>query len=187
MPATTTRTRLQHNDPETKDLIQKIKKVNLSSSYYLLLLVGPWVKGKREFLNRIAAERDEKVTEIDMQDVVTLHEEETYQKIDKLFGSLGDDQRILFFTNGDRLCGTYTGHTYSSTRYATPQERYLIQKIQKLQKIIIIDIVDEDNVDKSLERHSQAIVRFDNSTSLLRRFLEGLSVHGHSITSKRPV
>ncbi|MEX2602493.1 MAG: hypothetical protein WD355_12635 [Balneolaceae bacterium] len=186
MPSTTTRDRIQQNEPAARDLVDKIKNVNLTSSYYLLLLTGPWVNGKRSYLESIAAARGESVTEIDMHDVVTLHEEETYKKIDELFDSLGDDERILYFKNGDRLCGTYTGYTYSSTRYATPQERYLIKKILKLQKIVIIDIVDEDNVDKTLERHSQAIVRFDHSGSLFRRFLGGLSVHGHNITSKRP-
>jgi hypothetical protein len=61
----------------------------------------------------------------------------------------------------------YAGYTYSSVRYATPQERYLLGKLGKLEKIVMLDIVEEHNVDKTLERYSHANIKFPRPKSFI--------------------
>ena len=180
----------EYDDPEIDALIEQFNEIDLDGSYYLMLLTGPYKKGKRKFIDTLAAGLGKKVTHIDTHDVVTMNEKETEQKIDSLFDSLTDEDQILFFSNGDRLCGAYAGYTYSSVRYATPQERYLLGKLGKLEKIVIFDIVDEHNVDKTLERYSHANIKFPRPKSFLKRLtwqLGNVNFHGHNFTSKRPV
>ncbi|MEX0770925.1 MAG: AAA family ATPase [Balneolaceae bacterium] len=187
--STSTFNKLSYNAPEVNSFIEELKQVNVDSSYYLLLLVGPYRKGKKQFLENLADRAGQSITHIDLHDIVTMYEDETYENIDSLFQELHKEESILFFSNGDRLCGAYTGYTYSKTRYATPQEKYFLKKIQKLEKIILLDILDEDNVDKTLERNSHFTLSFNKPTSILKRFtwsLGNYSFHGHQIVSKRP-
>ncbi|MEX0994250.1 MAG: AAA family ATPase [Balneolaceae bacterium] len=182
--------KISHDDPEIQNFLDELKQINVASSYYLVLLLGPYRKGKQQFLEKLAGHTGQKITHVDMHDVVTMHEAETYRNIDALFKELSEEESILFFSNGDRLCGAYTGYTYSKTRYATPQEKYFLKKIQKMEKIILLDILDDDNVDKTLERYSHAAINFDKPTSVLKRLtwnIGNYSFHGHQIVSKRPV
>lgn len=187
---TSTLNKLSYNAPEVDSFIEELKQVNVDSSYYLVLLVGPYQKGKKQFLEKLADRIGQSITHIDLHDIVTMYEDETYGNIDSLFEGLNKEESILFFSNADRLCGAYTGYTYSKTRYATPQERYFLKKIQKMEKIILLDILDIDNVDKTLERNSHFALSFDKPTSVLKRFtwnLGNYSFHGHQIVSKRPL
>lgn len=182
--------KITHNDPEVESFLEKLKQVKVDSSYYLLLLIGPYLKGKKKFLEKLADRTGRTITHIDMRDIVTMSEQETYQNIDSMFAEFEDTDSILFFSNGDRLCGAYTGYTYSKTRYATPQERYFLKKINKLEKIVLLDIVEEDNIDKTLERSAHFSFSFDKPDSILERLtwnIGNISFHGHQIVSKRPV
>jgi SpoVK/Ycf46/Vps4 family AAA+-type ATPase len=179
-----------HQNEEVKEIIKQLKDINLDGSYYLMILTGPYKKGKKVFIDKLASELGKKITLINTHDIVTMNEKETEQNIDSLFESITDEDQILFFMNGDRLCGAYAGYTYSSVRYATPQEKYLLKKINKLEKIVILDIVEEHNIDKTLQRYSHSKISFKRPTSFLKRLtwqLGNTDFHGHNFTSKRPV
>lgn len=180
----------EHHDNEIDSLFQKLKEINLEGSYYLILLTGPYKKEKKNFINKLASKTDRNITFIDTRDIVTMNEKETEKKIDSLFENLSDEKDILFFSNGDRLGGAYTGFTYSKTKYATPQGRYLLGKLGNIRRIVVIDIEEEDNVDKTLSRFSHVQIRFQKPVSFFKRLtwkLGNVDFHGHSITSERPV
>jgi hypothetical protein len=178
-----------YGDPELNNLLDQLKGIDLDGSYYLILLIGPYRKGKKLFIDKMADRLGYKITHIDTHDVVTMNEKETEMKLDRLFNGLSDKDRILFFSNGDRLCGAYAGYTYSKVRYATPQERYLLQKINKIEKIVILDIIEEHNIDKTLQRFSHIRINFPRPNAFFKRLtwnLGNTSFHGHNFTSKRP-
>ncbi|MEX1062696.1 MAG: hypothetical protein WEC12_03765 [Balneolaceae bacterium] len=179
-----------HEDPQVAPFIEELKEVNVDRSYYLLLLTGPYIKGKKRFLEKMSSAFGRTVTHTDLRDVVTPNLKETQKNIDDLFNSLTEDDYLLFFSHGDRLCGAYTGFTYSKTRYVTPQERYLLEKLKNLEKIVIFDIQDEDNIDNRLKRYAHSLIRFRKPRSLWKRFtwkMDNIDFHGHTFTSKRPL
>lgn len=180
----------EYHDREIDSLFQKLKENNREGSYYLILLTGPYKKEKKNFIQKLASKTNRNVRHIDTREIVSMNEKETEKKIDSLFANFSDENKILFFSNGDRLCGAYAGFTYSKTRYATPQERYLIGKLGDIPNIVVIDIEEEDNIDKTMERFSHVLIRFQKPESFFKRLtwkLGNVNFHGHNITSKRPV
>ena len=177
-------------DDDIKNYISRLSKINVDSTYYLLLLVGPYQKGKKIFLSQLSDELNEKISHIDLGNVVSIDESETIKNIDSLFSNLTEKGKILFFSNADRLCGAYTGYTYSSKRYATPQERYLLAKLKEIEKVIIFDIQDPYNADATMRRYAHHAVIFDRPKSLFSKLtwkLGSVTFHGHEFESERPV
>jgi hypothetical protein len=178
-----------YGDPELEGLMNQLKEIDLDGSYYLILLIGPYKKGKKLFIDKLAGHLGNKITHVDTHDVVTMNEKETEQNLDTLFDGFTEEDQILFLSNGDRLCGAYAGYTYSKVRYATPQERYLLGKINKIEKIVILDIVEKHNVDKTLQRFAHTKISFSRPKAFFKRLtwnLGNTSFHGHNFTSKRP-
>jgi hypothetical protein len=177
-------------DDDIKNYISRLSKINVDSTYYLLLLVGPYQKGKKIFLSQLSDELNEKISHIDLGNVVSIDESETIKNIDSLFSNLTEKRKILFFSNADRLCGAYIGYTYSSKRYATPQERYLLAKLKEIEKVIIFDIQDPYNADATMRRYAHHAVIFDRPKSLFSKLtwkLGSVTFHGHEFETERPV
>lgn len=180
--------KISHNDKKVSSVIDQLDDINLESSYYLLLLVGSYKSGKKNIRSRIE-KKTGSFKEIDLRDVIKLNEEECYKEIDNLFEYIGETEKNLYFKHGDTLAGEYTGFTYSSTRYATPQEKYLLKKIKNSEKLVVIDLEEIENIDKTLERTAQAAILFDKPSSAWGKFLwkfKQIHVHGHTFANKRP-
>lgn len=179
---------ISYNDKEVSSIIDNLDDINLESSYYLMLLVGPYAEARENILPRV----ERKVgmyKEIDLRDIILLNEDECYKKIDELFSSIEANRRSLLFRHGDALAGEYTGFTYSSTRYATPQEKYLLKKITDSEIFVVIEFEDIDSIDKTLERYAQTTIVCDKPTSAMGKFfwrLKQIHVNGHTFSNKRP-
>ncbi len=177
----------RNTDTNLNSFIDSLSDINLDSSYYLLILSGPYKAGKLNFLKRLEKKLGG-LHEIDLRHLITQYEEESYQKIDEAIRNIGETEKTLFLKNGDVLAGEYTGFTYSTVRYATPQEKYLLDKIKGSEKFWVIDLQEFENIDKTLERYSQAIIRFEQPGSFLGKFfwkLRQIKVHGHTFANKR--
>ena len=180
--------RFKYNDKEISSIIDNLDDLDLKASYYLMLVVGPYKEAREDLLPRV----EEKVgmyEEIDLRDIILLDEEACFQKIDELFSSIKENRKSLLFRHGDTLAGEYTGFTYSSTRYATPQEKYLLKKIENSGKFVVIELEDLENIDKTLERYAHTTVICDKPASLMGKFLWRLKqvhVNGHTFSNKRP-
>jgi hypothetical protein len=188
MQQSSTPKKLSYQDKEVSSIIDNFDDLNLESSYYLMLVVGPNEKAREDLLPRI----ERKVgmyKEVDLRDIILLNEDACYKKIDELFDSIEKNRKSLLFKHGDSLAGEYTGFTYSSTRYATPQEKYLLKKIRESEKFVVIELEDFENIDKTLERYSQTIIICDKPTSAMGKFfwrLKQIHVNGHTFSNKRP-
>ncbi len=180
--------RLSYNDKEVSSIIDNLKDLDLDSSYYLMLVVGPYKEAREDLLPRV----EEKVgmyKEVDLRDIILLNEDACYKKIDELFDSIEGNRKSIHFKHGDALAGEYTGFTYSSTRYATPQEKYLLKKIKNSEKFVVIELEDLENIDKTLERYAHTTIICDKPTSMMGKFfwrLKQIHVHGHTFSNKRP-
>lgn len=168
--------------------INTLDEVDLDASFYLLLLAGPYKAGKKTVLSQIKKKLGE-FKEIDLREIIALDEEKCFRNIDELFDYIGETEKNLLFRHGDALAGEYTGFTYSSTRYATPQEKYLLKKINGCEKFVIIDLDDVENIDKTLERFAQTAILFNGPAFFPARLLwklKQIKVNGHRFSNKRP-
>jgi hypothetical protein len=178
--------RLNLNDGETGAVIDTLKQGTFDNPYYLVVLSGRNNSKKKSFVNRLG----DSVEEIDLRNIISTSEEESYQNIDSLFESVADSDKIICLKNGDVLSGEYTGHTYSHRRYATPQEKYLLRKISGSGRAFILDFTDNANVNSMIERHAQAIIECTEPTSGFARLLwtlKNIRLHGHTFENKRPI
>jgi hypothetical protein len=147
------------------------------------------MRGKEDFMsdlsNRIGA-----INSVDMRTLISSNEEVSFEKIDKLFSSISEKDRVLYLENYDVLSGEYTGFTYSNVRYATPQEKYLLKKIKDSKRIVIAELVDKANIHSMLQRHAQAVIEFDEPNSAIGKWfwkLKQIRFQGHTFENKRPL
>lgn len=167
------------------NVIRKMANLNLDASYYLLVLAGKNGSAKEQVMDRLKKQSLD-FHLADLREIISTVEEHSFRKIDELFNSLPDDPRHLYLQNGDVLSGEYTGFTYSSVRYATPQEKYLLNKIRNCERIVVLDLLDKANITKAIERTAQAAIECDLPTGFLSR-LKQITVHGHTFENKRPM
>lgn len=177
--------RISHQDKEVDSLVRKMANLDLDASYYLLLLAGKNRSAKKEVLDKL---KKESVVfhSADLRDIISTVEEDAYQNIDDLFKSLPESPRHLHLENADVLSGEYTGFTYSSVRYATPQEKHLLNKIRGSERIVILEMLDKANITKALERTAQTAIDCDLPTGFFSK-LKQITVNGHTFENKRPV
>tara|TARA_R100001143_G_C3361139_1_gene136021 strand:+ start:18134 stop:18715 length:582 start_codon:yes stop_codon:yes gene_type:complete len=177
-----------HSDKQVHRFLEKISKINLDRSHYLLLFVGKYKSGKKSMLNKL----QKKVggfAEIDLQNVITQNEEESYGNIDTVFSSIPSSTKNILFKNGEVLTGQYTGYTYSTVRYATPQEKYLLGKIKGSEKFYVLELKEAEAIDKTLERFAQSAITFEAPASFIGKLiwkLTQIKINGHTFPSKRP-
>jgi hypothetical protein len=177
-----------YNSKETEAIINKLDTIRVDGSYYLLILAGRNTKARQAFLSKLSKKTGE-ISSVDLRSIISTNEEESYANIDKLFNSLDDSHKTILLEYGDVLSGEYTGYTYSTVRYATPQEKYLLKKIQKSEKVVLIELTDKANITKTLERIAQVTIEFDAPDSGLGKLfwkLKQVRLNGHTFENKRP-
>lgn len=177
---------MNFKDSDYADFIQGLKNVD---SPHLVLLIGLYEPDKKKAVKEITRSAGAELRQFDFNDIVSKIESETFENIDRIFEDLGDNAPVLHFSNGDKLCGAYTGFTHSKVKYATPQERYFLRKIRDYDGLIIVDITETDSADETIRRAANTIVNFPLPKSPIRRILWHLkhySLHGYDIKTKRP-
>ncbi|MDZ7757472.1 hypothetical protein [Rhodohalobacter sp.] len=177
--------RFSHTSDKVDEILNAFKSEPAGS---LIVLAGKNRGDKKDLVSKLR-KSDTELKEIDLRNVISTVEEETYENIEELFNSLSGGE-IVYLNNGDVLSGEYTGNTYSFRRYATPQEKYLLTKIEESKSGFILDLLDEANVNNLLERKSKAVIEFKAPKSGLGKFfwkLKQIGVHGHTFENKRPL
>ncbi len=177
------------SDPSYKSLLERFEESAESNDYHMCLFLGVYTPHKEQALQEIASATGREIREVDFNSAVVKSEKETYANLDELFQNLEEEDTLLYFKNGDKLCGAYTGFTHSRIKYASPQERYFLNKIKESRAIAIIDITEYTAADKTLRRAAHSIVRFPLPASPIKRFLwhlKNYSFHGFELRTKRP-
>jgi len=174
---------LKHSDKEISSYLEKLSRLNLDSSYYLTIIAGENSSAKNGFAKKIKNQAGDSFKEIDLRNVISTELDESKDEIDRMFETLGSASYI-WLKNGDQLGGVYTGFSYSVRRYATPQERYLIEKISKSEKRFFIDLEDIHTVNNLMRRHAQTLITFEHSSSFFGK-LKQITLNGSSFASNR--
>lgn len=174
--------------PYSSEASKTVAEEIAGTESYFLVMVGPYKAGKENLLERIS-KISGKPYRIDLRDVISANEEESFKHIDTLFDELPTEEKTILLENGDVISGEYTGYTYSKQRYATPQERYLLNKISQTQKVVILDLIDASNLTNTMKRQANKAIEFEGPASGLGKLfwrLKQIRLHGHTFDNKRP-
>lgn len=177
---------MNYKDSDYNTFVQDLKNTELP---HLSLFIGLFNPDKKKAVKEMSGVLNKEVSEFDFNDIVSKNETDTFEAIDDLFQKAVDSDDILYFLNGDKLCGAYTGFTHSKVKYATPQERYFLKKAGEYSGLVIINITEPDSADETILRAADSLVKFPLPNSPIRRILWHLrnySLHGYDIRTKRP-
>ncbi len=180
---------IQYGSESYKKLLSEIENDTKSNRFHLILLVGESKKKKQDTLDEIEKHTARNFKQTDANELISPNETKTRERLDELFDNYSSQDAMLYITNGANLCGAFTGYTLSRVKYATPQERYFLKKIQAVSGLIIIDFKDANEVDRTLCRAANSLVTFELSNSFFKRFiwnLKNISVQGSNLSTKRP-
>ncbi len=156
----------------------------------IIVFAGTFEENRKYAVSQFEREILGDVKKISLSDYVTAFEDESYEKIDQLFEDLKEENSLVIFKDAEQLCGVYTGHTYSVVKYATPQEKYFLKKLKELKCSVILEFENEHHLDKTIQRHADAVVRFPVPSSKLEKlffWLTQVRVNGSNLPSRRPV
>ncbi|MDX1618748.1 MAG: hypothetical protein R3224_08180 [Balneolaceae bacterium] len=174
---------------QDSDYGELLGKLENAETRLLVLFIGLYEPHKKKALRDLERSANLETNHFDFNDIVSKIESETFENIDRIFGGLPDSPALLHFSNGDKLCGAYTGFTHSKVKYATPQERHFLREVRKYRGLVVIDITETDSADETILRAADATVYFPLPNSPIRRILWHLkhySLHGYDIKTKRP-
>ncbi|MEL7834555.1 hypothetical protein [Fodinibius sp. Rm-B-1B1-1] len=180
---------VSYGEQEYKDLLQHLVEDVTKDRHHLSLFLGIYVPNKQKALKQLEDKLNKKVTIVDTAELVSRIESETYEKLDQFFADMHESDDILYFKNGDKLCGVYTSSSHSHVKYATPQERYFLEKVKSFSGLVIVDIEQFSDADKTLRRAAHSIVSFTLPKSKFKRaiwHLKNFSPHGFELKTTRP-
>lgn len=175
----------QEYDQLLEHLVEDVKK----DRHHLSLFLGIYTPNKQKALKELEDKLNKKVTVVDTAKLASRIESETYEKLDQFFANMNESDDILYFQNGDKLCGVYTSNSHSHVKYATPQERYFLNKVKEFNGLVIVDIEQFSDADKTLRRAAHSIVSFTLPASKFKRalwHLKNFSPHGFELKTTRP-
>jgi hypothetical protein len=176
------------NSTSYKEYLKEFR--NNSDRKRIIVFAGNFKENRNYALSQFEAETLGETKKISLADYISGSESDSYEKLDSLFEELKTINSLIVFKEAEQLCGVYVGHTYSVVKYATPQEKYFIKKLQDLNCSSILEFENESHLDKAIERVADAVVRFRVPSSKLEKlffWLTQVRVNGSNLPSRRPV
>src|SRR5690625_3238076 len=151
---------INYGDSSFNELSDELIRTADQEQHHLSLFLGLYQPNKKRALDELADKLDRKVKVIDTGTLISKIESITFANLDTLFEGLDQSNVILYFINGGRLCGTYTGYSLSRVKYATPQERYFLKKVKHFNGMVVVDIEEFTYAVKTLRLACQATSHF---------------------------
>ncbi len=181
--------KVSFNDSSFDDLVDHLTTEIDKQVHHLCLFLGLYTPNKKKAVEKLATKLNRNVQYVDTSELVSRIESETIENLDNFFAGLDQSDDLLYFRNGDKLCGAYTGNSHSRVKYATPEERHFLKKVKAFNGLVIMDIEEFTDADKTMRRAAQSIVSFTLPDSIITRFfwhLKNYTFHGVELKTKRP-
>jgi hypothetical protein len=178
----------EYNSLNYKEFMKKFRNMD-SSKHNLLVYAGAFTTNREAGLDELKREIIGEAVEIDLAEVVTPYEEESYKNLDKCFSSIPEDAPLVIFRNAEQLNGVYTGFSSSIVKYASPQEKYFLKNVSKVNAPVVMEFKDLDQLDRMAQRTANAVVIFKAPSSLIEKLawkIQNVHVHGSHFLSSRP-
>jgi hypothetical protein len=177
---------IEFNSTAYNEFIRNYRK---SDQKRIIVFAGDFEQNRSYAIDQVQRETLGNILEIDLNEIITPFEEETYENIDSTFSDLAEDIDLIIFRNAGMLSGVYTGFTYSAVKYATPQEKYFLKKLEALSSNVLLEFDHIDQVDRMIERVADISVEFRAPASLIERiawWAKNIRVNGSNLPSPRP-
>ena len=178
----------EYNSDNYKNFLKQFRNMD-SSEHALIVFAGSYTTFRKAALDELKREVIGEAIEIDLSKIVTPYEQESYENIDKCLNDIDQKVPLVIFKNAEQLNGVYTGYSSSIVRYASPQEKYFIEKVKNIPSPVVLELKDEDQLDRFVKRKADAIVLFKAPSSFIEKLawkLQNVNVHGSSFLSPRP-
>ncbi len=178
----------EYNSPHYKDFLKEFRNLD-DSDHRLIVLAGTFTTNRKAALDELKREIIGEIVDIDLAEVITPYEDQSYQKIDECFASISGNTSLVIFRNAEQLNGAYTGFTSSVVRYATPQEKYFLKKTKEIKAPVVLEFKNQDELDRTVTRTADAVVLFKPPSSLLEKLAwkaKNVQAHGSRFLSVRP-
>jgi hypothetical protein len=172
-----------------EELLTHFQQNNFADTYHICLLIGEAKSAKKRALKKIAEKSGLEILSVDANDIIIQNESECKQNIDNLLGNFNPEKQLLHLKNGSRFSGVYVGNTLSKVKYATPQERYFLEKVKGNSGLFVIEIDEPDDAERTIRRTAQSIVSFPPPKSGLKKMiwnLKQVSLQGSHLKNDRP-
>ncbi|MTI88071.1 MAG: hypothetical protein FH748_08895 [Balneolaceae bacterium] len=180
---------IEYNSTEYQQFLKDFRSSDEKKNQ-LIVFAGVFSTNRNYAIEELKREVIGETLILDLSEIITPYEEESYQNIDTALEKVTPDTPLLLCKNAQQLCGAYTGFTSSTVKYATPQEKHFIKQIKALECPVLIDFENEDQLDKTIVRSADTVVLFKEPTSFFERIawkIKQIKVHGSSLPSPRPV
>ncbi|WP_440998951.1 hypothetical protein [Fodinibius sp. SL11] len=180
---------VSYRDDVYNELLNHLESDVEKDRHHLSLFLGIFEPNKQKALQDIEQRLHRKVHVVDTSDLASRIESESFKKLDDFFDNMEQSEDILYFKNGEKLCGVYSSYSHSHTKYATPQERYFLKKVKDFNGLVIVDIEEFSDADKTLRRAAGSVISFTLPESKLKRafwHLRNFSPHGFELKTTRP-
>ncbi|MFN1833912.1 hypothetical protein AB2B38_001515 [Balneola sp. MJW-20] len=176
----------EFNSASYNEFIRHYRK---QSEKQLIVFAGDFDENRNYAVDQIRRETIGKIVEVDLNEIITPFEEESFKNIDTAIDDIIDDAELVIFRNGGMLNGVYTGFTYSVVKYATPQQKYFLNALNKLKCSALIEFNNTDQLDQMLKRVADVVVTFRAPSSLIEKVVwwaKSIRVNGSILPSPRP-
>jgi hypothetical protein len=178
----------EYNSVNYKSFLKKFRTFD-STDHSLIVYAGPFTTNRKASLDEIKREVIGEAVEIDLAEIVTPYEEESYANIDACFESIPEDAPLVIFRNAEQLNGVYTGFTSSIVKYASPQEKYFLKNVNNVKAPVVLELKEFDQLDQMLKRTADAVVLFKPPSSFIEKMswkIQNIHLNGTNFLSSRP-
>ena len=178
----------EYNSVNYKEFLKKFRNLS-DSEHSLIVYAGPFSTNRKASLDELKREVIGEPVEIDLAELVTPYEEESYTNLDECFASIDENAPLVIFKNAEQLNGVYTGFTGSVVKYASPQEKYFLKNVDKIKAPVVVEFKEFDQLDRMMTRKADAVVLFKAPSSFIEKLawkVQNVHVHGSHFLSPRP-
>lgn len=178
----------EYNSVNYKEFLKKFRTGDHSQNS-LIVLSGPFSTNRNAALDELKREVLGEPVEIDLAELITPYEEESYQNLDTCIEGIDEKAPMVIFRNAEQLNGVYTGFSSSIVKYGSPQEKYFLRKIKEINAPVVLELKDFDQLDRMVTRMADAVILFKAPSSLIEKLawkVQNIHVHGSRFLSPRP-
>lgn len=177
-----------YNSANYKEFLKNFRTGEGSESQ-LIVLAGAFTPNRKEALNQLKREVIGEAVEIDLAEVITPYEQESYDNIDTCLSSVDKNAPMLVFRNAEILNGVYTSFSSSAVKYGSPQEKYFIKKLTEIKAPVVLEFKELDELDRMITRKANAVILFKAPSSFIEKIVwkaQNFHLNGSWFLSPRP-
>lgn len=171
-----------------KEFLKRFRNLG-DTEHTLIVYAGPFHTNRKASLDELKRDVIGEAVEIDLANIVTPYEDESYANLDECFSSIDEDVPLVIFRNAEQLNGVYTGFSSSVVKYGSPQEKYFLNNVHKVKAPVVLEFKEFDQLDRMVTRRADSVVLFKAPSSLIEKLawkIQNIHVHGSHFLSPRP-